>query len=655
MTDAIHPTTVPDHSGSYSELDSLCKLIREQKVILWVGSGFSSYAGYPTGSELSSIILSATGKLPSDDPDPSSVSLKKIADYYAALKGRDSLINLLKEHYGKIPDRCEAHKSLALINRVKYIITTNYDPLFEYSYGNKIVTIAHDEELPGTTDYPEKTILLKIHGDLSDPDSIIITSDDYEKFDKDSIVWNKIKSLLAEYSVVFIGYSVSDSNVKEMLTDIDKRLKGRKHPYFFIEHKSDEDKRKTISEYDLRLIKMDALAAVDHITENAIQYAHIDCMKDLTLLTKSDQIFADQGFHVDYSISQSKISPISFVSDDPTVHPKFSLTLTPKGESKKIHEFHDLIVGKKCDPVTIAAADCDIGIHDVVMNKVFIIDPSKTSLNEIVITPNPVKEHIVDLQIRSRQIRLNDLKMKVYGSPESIKLVIDDPDFNLTIRPSGSKGGRINFTTKYIIFDIDRACTIFGLFSALIEGEAIEFISPTMLETASIKSSTLKESLADSDMIISLYQMYRDLHEIQNRLSVKFQIPTEITIDDQKQIRRISLFIQGRPQSLEDISVTFANTGEIQEQFLKPNKGVFRFSGSLCEVALFSKILKIPFLIEGFDMKIFNKTEIQAAIERGDQDLKIKWKSESRQLYRKFVPSLSKEISIKTSQMEDAS
>jgi len=212
-----HPTICPSLNSDMSELDQLCDLIRKEKVILWVGSGFSRYAGYLTGSDLLSILLTTLGDLTPITPNPTSASLKEVADCFVALKGRECLVELLKEHYAKEPERNEIHKSLSIINRVKYVITTNYDPLFENAYGDNIVTIAHDEELPRISDYPEKTILLKIHGDLSDPDSIIITSDDYEKFDTDSILWTKIKSLLAEYSVLFIGYSVSDPNVREML------------------------------------------------------------------------------------------------------------------------------------------------------------------------------------------------------------------------------------------------------------------------------------------------------------------------------------------------------------------------------------------------------------------------------------------------------
>ena len=68
--DTVHPTFDPANFTGRGDVDSLCQLIRDEKVLLWVGSGFSKYAGYPTGRELSPILLSSLGKLPSDAPIP---------------------------------------------------------------------------------------------------------------------------------------------------------------------------------------------------------------------------------------------------------------------------------------------------------------------------------------------------------------------------------------------------------------------------------------------------------------------------------------------------------------------------------------------------------------------------------------------------------
>ena len=244
-------------------------------------------------------MFSCLGELPDGAPNPSSASLQEAADYYVEQKERSGLNSFLLEQYGKEPSRRDVHGSLALINRVKYIVTTNYDPLFERAYGDNIVVILRDEHLPGSTDFPNKTILLKIHGDITQPDTIVITSEDYKKFKTDTIVWSEIRTLLAKYAVVFIGYSLHDPNVETMLGDIYARLKEKKHPYFFIDWKIDDTKRKELASYDLHFIEMDSVAAIDYITGNAIQYSYLDGIKNPAVLSKSAQIFENKGVRVD--------------------------------------------------------------------------------------------------------------------------------------------------------------------------------------------------------------------------------------------------------------------------------------------------------------------------------------------------------------------
>jgi hypothetical protein len=639
MTDAIHPTTVPTHFGSFGELDLLCKLIRQEKVIFWVGSGFSSYAGYPKGPELTSLLLADLGELLGETPVPR--SLNEVADIYISVKGRDALIELLKEHYGKTPQRFDIHESLALINRIKYIITTNYDSLFEHAYGDRIVKIAHDDELPSSTDDPDKTVLLKIHGDLSDPDSIVITSDDYDKFDKDSIIWGKIKSLLAEYSVVFIGYSVSDSNVEEMLNDIYSRLKNRKHPYFFIDRKIDEKKRKDLNAYNLRFIEMDAAISIDYITGNAIQYAFIDGMKQPPLLSKSDQIFDSRGFRVDPSFTGKKLTHVSLVPMRHDAEIEFTLSLSSKsGEGAAILAFQNFVTGQSVEPVKLSEDECDIEIHDGKMNGIFVFDPSIKKIHEIIITPQPAEIITADLQLQNKPIRLSNLPMKVFKTDSLVKLEIQDPDFTFTLTiPHASREGTINFSARHIISDIERARIIYNFFNSWILGDTIELLTDRLPAPFLIQSSPVVKRRPGNPPIHQLSQLYTDLSDIQNILRVKLQIPDGISQEDQMAIRRVSAFIRGRHQHLNDLSTTFANTKHVRTNIFKRETGVFRLSGEIWdEHLIFGKNLKVPFVVEGSDVIVANEDDVRASIERRDDNLIIKWKSGTGQLYKKFEP-----------------
>lgn len=102
------------------------------------------------------------------------------------------------------------------------IITTNYDSLLELIYpeftpviGQKILYANH-----GSIGE-----ILKIHGCCSDPESIVITREDYDDFiKKKKYLSAKLLTFFAEHPLLFIGYSAEDSNIRNILSDIDELL-----------------------------------------------------------------------------------------------------------------------------------------------------------------------------------------------------------------------------------------------------------------------------------------------------------------------------------------------------------------------------------------------------------------------------------------------
>ncbi len=636
------PTINPALTLMNSELDILCKLIREEKVIFWVGSGFSSYAGYPTGTQLPSILLSSLGELPEGAPNPGSALLQEAADYYVEQRDRSGLNSFLVEQYGKEPLRCDIHDSLALINRVKYIVTTNYDPLFEHAYGDKIVAISRDEDLPGSTEYPDKTILLKIHGDITQPDTIVITSDDYRKFDSDTIFWSKIRTLLAEYSVVFIGYSLHDPNVEKMLGDIYARLKENRHPYFFIDWKIDDAKRKDLAAYDLHFIEMNAAAAIEYITGNAIQYSFVDGMEKPSLLAKSDQIFNHQGFRVDRSFSADKISHVSLIPIRPDVHHTINFTLSSKtGESSDLKDFCNLMTGYSFEPVTLQASTCDIIIRKSEMNGVFTIDPAITTFQSLELKPHPLKEIVVDLQSEKTPLRLNNLQTKIFNSNVLMQLEINDPDFRFTLVVThATREGTINFETHHLVTDIDRGRIIYGLLDGLEHGDNIKILSSDFEGSLVIPSHeiSINKPKRGVQSIHEIYQIYSDLSDIQNSLKIKIKLPRdEIKGEDLDNIHYIATMVRGRREKINEVTTTYENTEHARNLLTQKDGPGIQFNGDgTRNFSVFNQTIRVPVIIEGFELILTNEPEIRAAIERGDKDLRFRWKSKTGKFFGRF-------------------
>ncbi|CYU24841.1 TPA: SIR2 family protein [Streptococcus suis] len=122
--------------------------------------------------------------------------------------------------------REEIEEYKTFLSKAKVIVTTNYDTLTEDlldSIDQKpTVYVGQKGFFDETYNWSE---LFKIHGDVYDPSSIVITEEDYKVYDNNSILISaKILSNLIHSPIIFIGYSLTDRNVQKLLTDFASQL-----------------------------------------------------------------------------------------------------------------------------------------------------------------------------------------------------------------------------------------------------------------------------------------------------------------------------------------------------------------------------------------------------------------------------------------------
>lgn len=115
--------------------------------------------------------------------------------------------------------RSEKSKEISELKKVRKnigsIITTNYDKLIENIFefnplvGNDILL---------SNPYGS---VYKIHGCISQPDKIIISENDYQKFGQQyELIRAQLLSLFIHNPIIFLGYSVSDENIRQLLKTI---------------------------------------------------------------------------------------------------------------------------------------------------------------------------------------------------------------------------------------------------------------------------------------------------------------------------------------------------------------------------------------------------------------------------------------------------
>lgn len=138
------------------------------------------------------------------------------------------LINLLAQFD---IDNHELKDEIELIKKLnpQAIITTNYDNLIETLFP-KYETIVGQQviRLRKSTDIGH---ILKIHGSVEDCNTIVIEQQDYDNFFKKQIyLIAKLFTYFMEHPIIFIGYSLSDENIKSILYSVKQIINTEAEP-----------------------------------------------------------------------------------------------------------------------------------------------------------------------------------------------------------------------------------------------------------------------------------------------------------------------------------------------------------------------------------------------------------------------------------------
>lgn len=218
-----------------TDFKTLIDCIRKEDITLFIGSGFSLKAGAPSASSIVDAILKAM-----TEEERKSLSTKReldtVAEEYEQIYNRESLLKILESTMTFKPSNTADHECLTRIPHFHHIITTNYDTLIEDTYGIDNAYVVRTSEdcinLP-----KDKVLIFKIHGDFKYKENIIITRQDYIKFfssQKEPSLWNYIQSEILTKDILFIGYSLEDCNIFDLMVKNRELLNGHTRNYYLI-------------------------------------------------------------------------------------------------------------------------------------------------------------------------------------------------------------------------------------------------------------------------------------------------------------------------------------------------------------------------------------------------------------------------------------
>lgn len=395
--------------------ESLFQAISKGEVVLWAGAGLSLYAGLPSGARLREILYEGLTSLEKEEVGRES-NLSHLADEICTLKGnRNYIIQTLKDTFRRDFLSTKTHKIISQIPHFRNIITTNYDSLFERVYdSNKLNIIFSDDHTPYIDD--KKVNLFKIHGDLSAPNSIIITESDYNNFfSKDTeqnTIWSVIKGIIATKSILFIGYSLEDTNVEVVFNKIREKIGENRKECYFVAPNISTTKSIKLNRANIHPISLTG----EKLFEELIEYLKKNIKKNFENKDISSEVYSEfignfglkSEIEVDSSIGKNIVKNLTGIEGKDT---KINMTFSVSSSSEEIHKL-DALINKGDISGEINIDRESLTAFNININGINFRDID--DVKNLKIVPQPFFDKQVDIIFENGK-EFNDVEIKIFS------------------------------------------------------------------------------------------------------------------------------------------------------------------------------------------------------------------------------------------------
>lgn len=224
------------------------------RLAIFVGAGVSKssdtdYISIPLWSDL-------INEFKSDLAITEDLDYLKLAQLYYLEFGEQTYNQTLKKYFPEDITPSSLHRTILKVSP-RVIITTNWDCIIENAIeqeGYLYDKICTDKDLVSSTS-PNKFI--KIHGDFKSH-NIVFKEDDYVNYSRNfPLIENYIKSIFSTHTVLFLGYSYNDINLKHIMKWIQSHSSSAP-PMYLANFKTDKPQESYLKNHGITTLVLDS-------------------------------------------------------------------------------------------------------------------------------------------------------------------------------------------------------------------------------------------------------------------------------------------------------------------------------------------------------------------------------------------------------------
>jgi NAD-dependent SIR2 family protein deacetylase len=205
----------------FAEAKRLAELAANGQLVLFLGAGVGKSAGLPLWNELLDELAQDAGVSEAErralaDLDPTDRA-RLIA---VRLKGK-TLGQAVRERFEAVTHHSISHALLADLP-VEAVVTTNYDLLFEEASVAAGIPV---RILPRHAAADSRRWVLKMHGSIEEPKDIVVTREDYLRYeDQRRALAGIVQALLITRHMLFVGFGLRDENFHRIVDAVRKAV-----------------------------------------------------------------------------------------------------------------------------------------------------------------------------------------------------------------------------------------------------------------------------------------------------------------------------------------------------------------------------------------------------------------------------------------------